>query len=130
MEPVVATINSLYCILSGRAGWRVIMLMILIMGDNILRQRLVKSMIMKTCTDFLALQVMLLMPGGTKVACCNTVCDVTGRLFNSSSEVPYCERSLQQGQCVFRMSLRITASRQRTQLIHTRSEMERELSAK
>ena len=52
METVVATIDRLSCILSSRAAWRVIMLMILMTDDNVLRQRLVKSTIMITCTDF------------------------------------------------------------------------------
>jgi len=52
MEPVVATIDRSYCILSSRAAWGVIMLMMLIMDGNVLRQRLVKFMIMITCTDF------------------------------------------------------------------------------
>jgi hypothetical protein len=51
MEPVVATIDRSYCILSIRAAWRVIMLMIFIMDGNVLKQRLVKSMIMIICTD-------------------------------------------------------------------------------
>jgi hypothetical protein len=84
-------------------------------GWNILRQRLVKSTIMITCT-ILAQQVTLLMSGSSKFACCNTVYDVTDRLFDSSREVPSCERSLEPCRCVCRTSLRITDSRQRTQL--------------
>jgi hypothetical protein len=51
MEPVLATIDRLYCILSSRAAWRVMMFMILITDDIVSRQRVVKSVIMITCTD-------------------------------------------------------------------------------